>query len=112
MISNSALMTFDNELMIWAIFKDVKYLNLIHSAFSPKTDLKIENDLINSFRFLNLKAHDLKFFLRNKKEGWRYLNINVVNFFMYKYQANSLITFNNSKKFDTEIAKHIFSSSP
>ena len=111
-ISNSTLMTFDSELMIWAIFNDVKYLNLIHSAFAPKTDAMIENDLINSFRFLNLNAHDLKFFLRNKKEGWRYLNINVIYFFMYKYQANSLTTFNNSKNFDVEVAKFIFASSP
>ena len=111
-ISNSTLMTFDSELMIWAIFNDVKYLNLIHSAFSPKTDLMIENDLINSFRFLNLNVHDLKYFLRNRKEGWRYLNRNVVNFFMYKYQANSLTTFNNSKNFDVEVAKFIFASSP
>ena len=54
----------------------------------------------------------LKYFLRNKKEGWRYLNRNVVNFFMYKYQANSLTTFNNSKNFDAEVAKFIFASSP
>ena len=31
---------------------------------------------------------------------------------MYKYQANSLVTFNNSKKFDREIVKNIFSTSP
>ncbi len=31
---------------------------------------------------------------------------------MYKYQANSLITFNNSKNFDIKVSKHIFSTSP
>ena len=31
---------------------------------------------------------------------------------MYKYQANSLTTFNNSKNFDADIAEFIFSSSP
>ena len=111
-ISNSTLMTFDNELMIWAILNNVKYLSLIHSSFAPKTDTMIENDLIKSFRFLNLNVLDFKYFIRNIKEGWRYLNKNVVTFFAYKYQANSLTTFNNSKNFDAEVAKHIFSSSP
>ena len=31
---------------------------------------------------------------------------------MYKYQANSLTTFNNSKNFDAEVARFIFASSP
>ena len=32
--------------------------------------------------------------------------------FFYKYQANSLNTFKNSKSFDAEVAEHIFSSLP
>ena len=32
--------------------------------------------------------------------------------FFYKYQANSLNIFNNSKNFDAKVAEHIFSSSP
>ena len=111
-ISNSTFMTFDSDLMIWAILNNVKYLNLINSLIVPKTDVMIENDLIKSFKFLNLNVYDFKYFLRNKKESWRYLNREVRTFFALKYQANSLITFNDSKNFDAELAKNIFSSSP
>ena len=105
-------MTFNNKLMIWAVLNDVKYLNLTNFIIAPKTDSMIENDLIKSFKFLNLNTDDFNDFLRNKKESWRYLNRNVATFFFYKYQANSLITFNDSKNFDKKVAKHIFSSSP
>ena len=112
-ISNSTFLTFDSDLMIWAILNNVKYLSLIKCLLVPKTDVMIENDLIKSFKFLNLNVYDFKYFLRNKKEQkWRYLNRNVGTFFTYKYQANSLKTFNNSKNFDSEVAKYIFSSSP
>ena len=112
-ITNASLMTFNTDLMIWAILNDVKHLNLVHALFISKTDDMIENDLIKSFKFLNLNTHDFKYFLRNKKEQkWRYLNENVGTFFFYKYQANSLKTFNDSKNFDPEVAKLILSSSP
>jgi len=111
-VSETSLMTFNNKLMIWAVLNDVKYLSLTNFVIAPKTDGMIENDLIKSFKFLNLNTYDFKDFLRNKKQSWRYLNRNVASFFFYKYQANSLTTFNDSKNFDKEVAKHIFSSSP
>ena len=39
----------------------------MHAFSSSKTDDMIENDLIKSFKFLQLNAHDFKYFLRNKK---------------------------------------------
>ena len=111
-VSEASLMTFNNKLMIWAVLNDVKYLSLTNFVITPKTNIMLENDLIKSFKFLNLNIYDFKDFLRNKKESWRYINRNVATFFYYKYQANSLTTFNDSKNFDKEVAEHIFSSSP
>ena len=112
-VSKTSIMTFNTNFMIWAIIHDVEYLSLINAVFTSKTDDMIENDLIHSFKFLNLDVDDLKFFLRNKKNRkWRYLNENVAGLFFYKYQANSLKTFNDSKNFDPEVAEFIFSSSP
>ena len=112
-INKASVMTFNIDLMIWAIMNDVKYLSLISAFSSSKTDDMIENDLIKSFKFLQLNAQDFKYFLRNKKEQrWRYLNNNVATFFLYRYQANSVKTYNNSKNFDPEVAKFILSSSP
>jgi hypothetical protein len=111
-VSEASIMTFNNKLMVWAVLNDVKYLSLINFVIAPKTDGMIENDLIKSFKFLNLNIYDFNNFLKNKKESWRYVNRNVATFFLYKYQANSLTTFNDSKNFDKEVAEHIFSSSP
>jgi len=111
-ISGGSLLTFDNELMIWAILNEIKYLNLTNRMWVPKTHDMIENDLINNFKFLNLNEDDFIDFLKNKKEGWRYFNHNVGSFFGYRYQANSLKTFNNSKNFEVNEKKFILSSSP
>ena len=111
-VSEATLLTFNSQLMVWAVLNDVKYLSLTNYFITPKTDSMIENDLIKSFKFLNLNTDNFNDFLRNKKGSWRYLNRNVVTFFFYKYQANSFTTFNDSKNFDKEVAKHIFSSSP
>ena len=43
---------------------------------------------------------------------WRYLNDNITTFFFYKYQANSLVTFNQSNDFDIDEKNYIAKSSP
>ena len=107
-----SLLTFDNELMIWAILNEVKYLNLINGLFVPKTHDMIENDLIKNFKFLNLKEKDFLDFLKNKKGGWRFFNPNVGSFFAYRYKANSLNTYKGSTNFEPNIKEFILSSSP
>lgn len=111
-LSKKNLLTFDNDIMIWSIINDVRYLNPINGLFISKTDEMIENDLINVFKFLNLDSNDFMKFIQNKKMKWRYMNLNVSDFFFYKYQANSLITFKNSNDFDTDVAFDIAQSSP
>jgi hypothetical protein len=111
-LSKTNLLTFDNDIMIWSIMNDVQYLNLINGLFISKTDEMIENDLINAFKFLNLNSNDFMKFIQNKKANWRYMNLNVSDFFFYKYQANSLITFKNSNDFNTDVAFDIAQSSP
>ncbi len=111
-IENISMLTFDNELMIWAILNDVKYLSLVKGMFTGKTNEMIENDLINNFKFLNLNDEDLLNFLKNEKRGWRYFNSNVGTFFDYRYSANSLNTFKGSKNFEEDIKKFILSTSP
>jgi len=111
-LSKTSLLTFDNDIMIWSIINDVQYLNLINGLFISKTDEMIENDLINVFKFLNLNSNDFMKFVQNKKRGYRYMNLNVSDFFFYKYQANSLITFKNSSDFEPNVAFDIAHSSP
>jgi hypothetical protein len=107
-----SLLTFDNELMVWAILNEIEYLNLSNAVFTPKTHDMIENDLIKNFKFLNLDEKDFINFLKNKKKKWRYLNTNVQSFMYMRYQANSLNTFKDSKNFEPKIKQFILSSSP
>ena len=106
-LSNSSILTLDDNLLIWLILNDVKYLNINKQLFSPKTDLMIEEDLIKNFRFLSLDNDNFMEFFANKKIRWRLINNNVVKFFYFKYSANSLNTYKDSKNFDKEILKII-----
>ena len=74
-------MTFDNRFMVWAVLNDIKFLNLTNFIMTPKKDVMIENDLIKSFKFLNLDINDFKKFIKNKKANWRYVNYDLSTFF-------------------------------
>ena len=106
-LSDSSILTLDDNLLIWLILNDVKYLNVNKQLFSPKTDSMIEEDLIKNFRFLGLDNDNFIEFLANNKIRWRLINNNAVKFFYFKYSANSLNTYNNSKNFDKEILEII-----
>ena len=73
----------------------------------------IEKDLINSLKYLNLSKNDFKNFIKNKKlSSWRYRNDNIKDLFWMRYQANAMVTHNNSINFDDEILSFINKSSP
>jgi hypothetical protein len=111
-LSESTLLTFDNRFMVWSVLNDIKFLNLTSFIISPKKDEMIEDDLIKVFKFLKLDSNDFKSFIANKKTSWRYTNINLNTFFFYKYIANPVKTFNNSKDFEPEVYDYIMNSSP
>ena len=112
-INLDTLLTFNTEFMTWGILNDkIKYLNLTMIGMTPKNHDLQEKDLINVFKFLNLDSKDFITFKENKKQGWRYLNYYTATFFLHKYTANSLFTFNDSKNFSDEINKFILNSSP
>ncbi len=110
---NITLLTFDNKFLVWSILNNIKYLNIINGTFTSKKHEMLENDLINTFKYLKLNKEDFKKFIKNEKiSSWRYRNENIKNLFWMRYQANSMITFNDSKNFDNEIIEFIKDSSP
>ena len=111
-INESSILTFDTNFMIWSILNEFKYINLLNGLFTPKKDNMLENDLISSFKFLNQDEESFYEFIRNKKESWRYMNHDFAKIFFYKYQANSLRTYNDSKNFTPEEFADINNSSP
>ena len=112
-IKKSNLLTFDNKFLIWAILNDVKYLKIPNAVYIPKKNYMIEDDLIKTFKFLNLSRDDFLNFIKNKKmSSWRYRNENIKNLFWMSYQANSLVTYKNSKNFSKDVLEFINKSSP
>lgn len=101
------LLTFETDLIIWSLMKDIKYLTVIHALFTPKKDEMIEEDIFSAFKILNLNEKNFQLFIENRKSTWRYINEHISKFVYYKYQANSLVTFQNSEDFSKKENNHI-----
>jgi len=111
--NENSLLTFDSRFMKWGMLDDrIRYLNLTMVGSTGKNYDLIENDLINSFKFLDLDSSDFMSFLENKKKDYRYVNQYVLIFFRHRYTANSLFTYNDSKNFDSKIKDFILNTSP
>ena len=61
---------------------------------------------------MNITPEDFEKIISNKKRSWRYDNQYVKYFSWYRYQANSLITFNRSNDFTLDELEHIKNSRP
>tara|TARA_B100000470_G_C19754266_1_gene375270 strand:- start:35 stop:1189 length:1155 start_codon:yes stop_codon:yes gene_type:complete len=111
-LNKSSLMTFDNRFMVWSVLNNIKYLNITNFIMTPKKDQMIEDDMIKSFKFLNIDSDGFNKFIENKKSSWRYINHDLSTFFFYKYMANPIKTYNNSQNFSNEVSEYIKNSSP
>ena len=112
-LKDSSLLTFDDRFLIWATLNDIKYLKISNGVIFPKKNEMIEKDLIQTFKYLNLSKKDFHKFIENRKlSSWRYRNENIRKLFWMRYQANSLITYKNSKDFNQKILDFINKSSP
>ena len=102
-----SLLTFEENFMIWSILNNIKYLDLNKAIFTSKKDLMIEEDIFSAFRKLGLNEKNFELFIQNRKTEWRYMNPNITGFVYYKYQANPLMTYQNSLDFEKEELDHI-----
>ena len=106
------LLTFDSRLMVWSILNNVKEIKPLSGQLVPKTHSMIEDDLINTFKYLNLDSSSFLKFFENKISSWRLYNPNTQLFFWGKYSASKLKTFNNSMNFEEAELKMINKTSP
>lgn len=111
-LSKSSLLSFETNIIIWSIMNDIKYLDFINGFFTSKKDYMIEEDIYSAFKKLKLEKENFYTFIKNNKSSWRYYNNNITKYVYYKYQANSLTTFNNSKDFEKNELIDISKSSP
>ena len=72
----------------------------------------LELSFIDSLKFLKVSDRNFNQLIANKKVSWRYDNKYIKYISGYKYEANSLTTYNNSQNFKNEVLKYIKNSSP
>ena len=107
-----SLLTFDSRLMVWAILNKVEEIKPISGQLVPKTHLMIENDLIDTFKFLKLDHLNFSKFFENQLSSWRINNQNTKLFFWGRYSASKLQTYKNSNDFSIDELNMINKTSP
>ena len=108
----NSILTFDDDVQTNLILNNYTNLNFVIGINTSLNDETLENNLMGIFKFLGVNQSDFNNFIKNEKKGWRFLNNNIGKTFYMKYQANKLITYNNSIDFSSEELKFILNSSP
>ena len=111
-MTKASLLSFESNLIIWAILNNIKYLDFVNGFFTSKKDHMLEEDIFSTFKKLGLKKENFNSYIENRKSRWRYINHDIKKSFAYKYQANSLITYRDTKDFEDDELTHILKSSP
>ena len=103
------LLTNDVHTQLWWIFSNKKKYYFPYVFFVALNDNMIEIQLINAFKYLNLKNEDfINFLNQNKITDWRVVNTN--NYFFLghlKYQTNYLTKFSNINDYPENTKKFI-----
>jgi hypothetical protein len=107
-----SLLSFNTKIQVWWLLKEKKNLTSVDSIITPANDFNLEKNFFENMLFLKISPVEFDNMLKNKKFSWRYNNHLIKYLSFYKYQANSLFTFNNSSDFDNDILDYIKSSSP
>lgn len=106
------LLTFSSELMVWSIINGIKNIVPLSGQLVSKKHESIENDLIYTFKFLNLNKKLFLEFFENKNHQWRLFNSNTQLFFWGRYSASKLKTIDDSLNFKSEELKVINNTTP
>ena len=106
------ILTFNTRAQVWWLLLGNNKFSTIDSSLSSLNFHDLELSFINNLKFLNVSKKNFQKIIDNKKARWRYDNKYIKYISWYKYQANSLVTYNNSQNFEDEVLKYIKNSSP
>jgi len=110
---NIEILTLSYSSFLWLFLNDYNNFFIVPNSFwTSKKNSTIENELILTFKFLNLDDDDFISFFENKKSGYRYNNINTKKFFDRLYLANKLTTYNDISNFNLDHILFINKTSP
>ena len=105
-------MTFIPRAQVLLMLKNKKIFTTIESSYSSLNFSQLEKSFIQNLKYIGVNKNDFIKIIENKKVSWRYNNEFVRYFSWYKYQANSLITYNDTNDFSKLELEHISNSSP
>ena len=112
-VKNNKILIFDYKVSLWLIMNNYVNFSIVPVSFwTPKSTTLIEDELVSTFKFLNISESNFLKFLENKKRGDRIKNSNVEKFFDRVYLANQLKTFNNEKNYLADEIKFIENAKP
>tara|TARA_B100001142_G_scaffold321067_1_gene367166 strand:- start:95 stop:1555 length:1461 start_codon:yes stop_codon:yes gene_type:complete len=106
------LLSFSVRSQVFWMLKDKKEFSSIESSISSLNFQQLEENFIKNLKFLNIDFENFSEIISNKKSSWRYNNEYIKYISWYKYQANSLVTFDNSEDFTKKEKEYIQTSSP
>ena len=106
------ILSFIPEVQIWWMLNGKKKFTTIDAAFTSLKFNQLEKSFIENLKFLKFSDDQFKKIISNKKTSWRYDNKYIKYFSWYKYQANSLVTYQNTNDFKEIELKYILKSSP
>tara|TARA_B110000438_G_scaffold142343_1_gene137284 strand:+ start:3 stop:1871 length:1869 start_codon:yes stop_codon:yes gene_type:complete len=100
---DSEILTLSYDAFLALLLNDYKNFYIVPSSFwtSKKTNI-IENELISTFKLLNLSEDDFIKFFENIKTRYIYDNLNTQKFFDRLYLANKLKIYNDISNFKPE----------
>jgi hypothetical protein len=110
---NTLLLSDNLKLNIWWVLNDFKYLNMPDVFTVSLSNQQIEDNIINSFKFLRYSEDEFINFFNQNILTWRIYNPNSFHFLSsYKYQANSLYTYSSQDDYNPNFIDFIKKSSP
>jgi hypothetical protein len=110
---NTLLLSDNLKLNIWWVLNDFKYLNMPDVFTISLNNDQIEDNIMNSFKFLRYSDDEFINFFNQNILTWRIYNPHSFNFLShYKYQANNLYTYSSLDDYNPKFIEFIKKSSP
>ena len=106
------ILSFIPEVQVWWMLNGRNKFTTIGASFTSLNFDQLEKSFIDNVKFLNVSEEQFQKIISNKKTSWRYDNKYLKYFSWYRYQANSLVTYQNTTDFEDDELKYISKSRP
>lgn len=109
---NNDLMIFDGVIFNYLKFKGKNNFIPVSAFYTTNNNIQQENELIQTLKFIGFDKKKFVHFIKNELQIHKYQNKELQTYFLHRYQANQLTTFNRSKDFTNQEINFISQSGP